>query len=326
MKIGSAVIAHVVESISPASRAHVAGATMKLAHTNLPQVQAVAAAVAAAQHSATIKADHLMLVIVAGDHGIAEPGVDLGAHHPTLVAAASIAAGEGAVCRLAQSADASVLVINAGLAASISEAGESIVSLGGGITSTFENGAFSLTRVDVVMLIESGIALMLSLREQGCDVVGLGSLGLGAEESAAAIVGALTAAPFTCEDADLQSFAALGREFAQQADAPLVLDIAERFAGRETMVMVGLILCAASMNVPIIIDDTSTIAAAAIAAQLAPTVTGYLIAAHIAKPAQRQMLQLLGLNPLFASVLGHGEGAASAMTLGLVKLAAKLQA
>jgi nicotinate-nucleotide--dimethylbenzimidazole phosphoribosyltransferase len=91
-------------------------------------------------------------------------------------------------------------------------------------------------------------------------------------------------------------------------------------------VLAGLMLGAASMNVPIVLDGYATGAAALVAAALAPAVTGYLIAAHAGTFTQPRILAHLGLAPVFEIGLGHGEGTGAAMVLPLIDQVASLAA
>jgi nicotinate-nucleotide--dimethylbenzimidazole phosphoribosyltransferase len=86
--------------------------------------------------------------------------------------------------------------------------------------------------------------------------------------------------------------------------------------------LAGLILCAASTNVPVILDGAVTGAAAVRAAVLAPAVTGYLIAAHAGLPQAAQLER----TPVFEVGLGHGEGTGAAMVLPLIDQLAALAA
>ena len=97
-----------------------------------------------------------------------------------------------------------------------------------------------------------------------------------------------------------------------------------RFGGAETAVLAGLVLAAASMNVPVILDGYATGAAALVAASLAPAVTGYLVAAHLGTFTQPQILHALGLAPLFDVGLGHGDGTGAAMVIPWIDQVASL--
>jgi nicotinate-nucleotide--dimethylbenzimidazole phosphoribosyltransferase len=83
-------------------------------------------------------------------------------------------------------------------------------------------------------------------------------------------------------------------------------------------VLAGLMLAAASIHVPVILDGYATGAAALIAQAFAPRVTGYLIAAHAGAFTHARILAHLGLHPVFEVGLGHGEGTGAAMVLPLI--------
>jgi nicotinate-nucleotide--dimethylbenzimidazole phosphoribosyltransferase len=90
------------------------------------------------------------------------------------------------------------------------------------------------------------------------------------------------------------------------------------FGGGETCMLAGLMLGAASMNIPVILDGDATGAAALAAYGLAPTVAGYLIAAHRGHATMPAILSRLSLAPIFEIGLGHGEGTGAAMLLPLI--------
>ncbi|MEO6772793.1 MAG: nicotinate-nucleotide--dimethylbenzimidazole phosphoribosyltransferase, partial [Kofleriaceae bacterium] len=96
------------------------------------------------------------------------------------------------------------------------------------------------------------------------------------------------------------------------------LELLAALGGAETAVLAGLILGAASINVPVILDSYATGSAALIAARMAPAVPGYLIAAHRGSFTMAAILRYLALEPIFEVGLGHGEGSGAAMVLPLV--------
>jgi nicotinate-nucleotide--dimethylbenzimidazole phosphoribosyltransferase len=319
----SAVLDHVMAAISPASPAHAEGARLKLAECNLPHLEAVGMAIAAAQHTARLRATKPMLLIVAADHGIADPGVDFGAQHPTTVAVNAITDGSAAVCHLARNANTSIVVVNAGMA-HVPRNNSALVSLAAGNTAAFTVDTPALSRVDVALAIEAGIALALSLKDAGCDLLGLGTLGLGAAEATAALAGAQLgdAIALPARDHDLQPFVSLGALL--QASAPTPLQLLAHLGGRDTAVLVGVLLACASLNLPVVLDDNSTVAAAAIATALAPACVGSFIAAHPGRGASPALLQAMHCSPVFTHALGNGEGSAAAMVLALARAAAEL--
>jgi nicotinate-nucleotide--dimethylbenzimidazole phosphoribosyltransferase len=102
------------------------------------------------------------------------------------------------------------------------------------------------------------------------------------------------------------------------------LEILATFGGSETAVLTGLILGAASINVPVILDSYATGTAALLAAAFAPAVTGYLIAAHRGSFTHPAILDHLAIPAAFDVGLGHGEGTGAAMVLPLLDQVAAL--
>jgi nicotinate-nucleotide--dimethylbenzimidazole phosphoribosyltransferase len=183
-----------------------------------------------------------------------------------------------------------------------------------------------MTIVDAQLALEAGIALSVTLSEPpDLAVLALGAIGVGAEVASAALVGALTrVAPRALGDALAERAGESGAALAAVTGAVSGIEALAAFGGPETGVLAGLILGAASMNVPVILDGYATGAAALVAAAIAPHVTGYLVAGHRGNFTMPAMLAHLGLTPIFDVGLGHGEGTGAAMVLPLVDQVASL--
>jgi nicotinate-nucleotide--dimethylbenzimidazole phosphoribosyltransferase len=313
----SSIVRHVCESIGPASRAHAEAARTAVAHAASPMLERLAAALGGAQHTPRPRAAHKKIVVAAGDHGAGDPGIAMGADHPTAIAARAIADGTGALAQIARTAHAPIVLIDAG-AREPAHLPEVAIRLGRGPTHDLLAGP-AMTVVDAAVALEAGIALSVSLIEAGLDVLALGAIGVGSELSAAALL----AAASDVELAGDPGFpAAMARGRAARALGPL-----ERLAelgGPDTAVLAGLILGAASTNVPVVLDSDATGAAALAAAAFAPAVTGYLVAAHRGSLVHPAILAHLGLDSIFEVGLGHGEGTGAAMLLPLIDQVAAL--
>ena len=313
------VLRHVIEAITPASAAHAEGARLHVAPAGTPLLERVARTLAGAQHTPRPRTERRTLLVVAGDHGIGDPGVALGAAHPTVIAAQAIADGTAAVAQVARTARAPIVLVDAGVREPAAMPSTTI-ALGYGPSSDLSRGP-AMSNVDAALGHEAGIALAISLSEPGLDVLAVGALGVGAEVASAALLGAATGtAP-----------AGLGDELAEQAGARGAahagdggLERLAAFGGPETAVLAGAILAAASMNIPVVLDGYATGTAALVAAALAPDVTGYFLAAHAGTFTQPRILAHLGLPPLFEVGLGHGEGTGAAMALPLLDQVAAL--
>jgi nicotinate-nucleotide--dimethylbenzimidazole phosphoribosyltransferase len=329
------VLRHVIDSITPASAAHAEGARLHAKAAGTPILERLAARLGAAQHAPRPRAERRTIVVVAGDHGAGDPGIAMGASHPTVIAARAIADGTAALAQVARAAHAPMLLVDAG-AADRAAMPAIAVQLGRGATRDLLREP-AMTVVDASLALEAGIALAVSLVDQGLDVLAVGAIGIGSEVSAAALLGAsgtstaptsiapTSTAPTSTApneantDLDAGAAEALAKGRARaNADG---LELLATFGGPETGVLAGAMLACASMNVPVLLDGEATCAAALVAARLAPAVTGYLVATH---GGPRRMLAVLGLEPVFDVGLGHGEGTGAAMVIPLVDQVAAL--
>jgi nicotinate-nucleotide--dimethylbenzimidazole phosphoribosyltransferase len=319
--VSDRVLRHVLESISPASAAHAEGARLNVAGAAMPLLERLAMLVGGAQHSARPRAERRTIVVVAGDHGAGDPGIALGASHPTVIAAHAIADGSAALAQVARSSKTPVLLVDAG-ARETAAMPATAVQLGRGASGNLLRGP-AMTIVDAALGLEAGIALAISLADPGIDVLALGALGVGADVASMALLGAaLGAAPTGFSDPVAETAGARGAELAGASG----LDLLAAFGGPETAVLAGVIVTAASMNVPVVLDGYATGAAALVAVALAPNVRGYLVAAHAGTFTHPRILAHLGLTPIFEVGLGHGEGAGAAMILPLLDQVAALTA
>src|SRR5690606_25057360 len=73
------------------------------------------------------------------------------------------------------------------------------------------------------------------------------------------------------------------------------IELLAHVGGGDTAVLAGLVLGAASINVPVILDGYATGAAAVVAAALAPEVTGYVIAGHRGRFTMPAIVEHLGI-------------------------------
>jgi nicotinate-nucleotide--dimethylbenzimidazole phosphoribosyltransferase len=326
------VLRHVIDSITPASAAHAEGARLHAKAAGTPILERLAARLGAAQHTPRPRAERRTIVVVAGDHGAGDPGIAMGASHPTVIAAGAIADGTAALGQVARAAHAPILLVDAG-AAERAAMPASAVQLGRGATRDLLREP-AMTVVDASLALEAGIALAVSLVDHGLDVLAVGAIGIGAEVSAAALLGACgggtstgptstatTSTARTEANTDLDAGAAEAFAKGRARATADGLELLATFGGPETGVLAGAMLACASMNVPVLLDGEATCAAALVAARLAPAVTGYLVATH---GGPRRMLAVLGLEPVFDVGLGHGEGTGAAMVIPLVDQVAAL--
>lgn len=254
---------------------------------------------AGARHSDRPALEHKHVIICAADHGAIGP-------HDTpsqaVTAARQVTAGRAAINKMARTAGAAVSVVDCGLRGSALGAGVMDLRVAEGTADVRQGPAMSVDQA--VTGVQTGIALMLSLADAGADCVALGHIAPGSEDITAGLVAALDV-----------------------SDDPLrpALEVLAERGGHEISVMAGLMLAAASLRIPVVLDDHGTSAAALVAARLAPAVTGYLFASQAGNTAaHRRALATLGLHPLFDLGVAHGEGTGASLALPILDSVARV--
>ncbi|MBE7185284.1 MAG: nicotinate-nucleotide--dimethylbenzimidazole phosphoribosyltransferase [Methylobacterium mesophilicum] len=166
----------------------------------------------------------------------------------------------------------------------------------------------------------------------GADLLVLGSAGVGAEVSTAAILTALEGGePSSWLPENTPEH--IRRRAAEAAQGALLqhrghlddpLDLLCRLGGREFAALLGAIIAARTEKVPVILDGAPALAAAALLARLAPGALEHCKLAHsLGAEKLDSLASRLGLSPLLDLGLSAGDGSAGVIAAGLVKSAAK---
>jgi len=325
--VPSEIISAIADTVTPASRAQALAMGQRLEKRGGRQLGALyelATALASARHSPHPQVAQKRLVICCADHGVADPGVDLGSDSPTCAGLRQVVEGKAAVASLASSAKTQLLLVDCGVR------GADRFDLGPGVIDLrITNGSGDIRRGpalnigDAARAIQTGVALCYSLADDGLDVLALGSIAPGGYPSTAALIATLTGTPAgDIDDGDDAVAAALAAN-PVTADDPL--EALAALGSCDVAMLAGLILGAASINVPVVLDADATTAAALVAVGLAPGAAGYLIASHGGgNPAHRAALTALQLTAVFDLGLAQGEGAGAAMILPFLDRAAEL--
>ncbi|MEX2247663.1 MAG: nicotinate-nucleotide--dimethylbenzimidazole phosphoribosyltransferase [Dehalococcoidia bacterium] len=274
-----------------------------------------------------------IIVVAAGDHGVADEGVSAYPQEVTAQMLANFLAGGAAVSVLARHAGAEVRVVDAGVRSDSHEPHVHVAKVRAGAGNIARGPAMSGDEAET--LVARGIAFAGELCAAGPVAVALGDMGIANTTPAAAITSVL---------ADVPSHAAAGRgtgiddagferkvRAIEQAiavnrpDATDPLDVLAKVGGCEIAFLAGVTLGAARRSAPIVLDGYPTTAAALIAAALAPASLDYMLASHIsAEPGHRLALAQLGLRPLLDLELRLGEGTGAALALSLLDAALRI--
>lgn len=276
------------------------------------------------------------VVTFAGDHGIALRGVSQYPQEVTLQMVYNIAGGGAAINALARQAGAQVKVVDMGVAGDLS----ALVAQGKVDNKKIGPGTKDMTvgpamsREEAVRALEAGIEVALDLGAS-TDLFGTGEMGIGNTAPSSAIVALYSGASVeevtgrgTGIDNDrLRRKVALIEE-ALQVNGPDTADpvsVLAKVGGFEIGGIAGLILGAASLKKPVLVDGFISTAGAILAGCLAPPSLDYMIASHRSmEPGHRLALGALGMKPLLDLDLRLGEGTGAALAMPLVDAAVRV--
>jgi nicotinate-nucleotide--dimethylbenzimidazole phosphoribosyltransferase len=276
------------------------------------------------------------VVIMAGDHGVAAENVSLYPSAVTLEMVHNFVRGGAGINALARQAGARVVVVDLGVAGDL----EQLASEGKIISKKIRAGTSNLARgpamtpSEAVAAVEAGIEVALALGDS-TDLFATGDMGIGNTTPSSAMVAVLTGKPahlVTGPGTGLgggrleNKVAVIERALTLNAPNPHdPLDVLAKVGGFEIGGIAGLILGAASLRRPVLVDGFISTAGAVLAERLCPNAREYMIAAHLSpEPGHQAALELLNKRPLLDLGLRLGEGTGAVLAMGVVAAAAAL--
>ncbi len=276
-----------------------------------------------------------VIVVMAGDHGVTEEGVSAFPSSVTPQMVRNFVSGGAAINVLARHAGAEVTVVDAGVAIDVPGPGYLRRNVRRGTASMCRGPA--MTRDEAIRAITVGAEVARDEIEHGAVLMGTGDMGIGNTTASTAILCAITGLPAASlagrgtgvDDAGLaRKIAAVQR--ALEVNRPLssdAVDILHKVGGLEIGALAGLILGAAALRTPAIIDGFISTTAACLAALLSPASRDYMISSHLsAEPGHRAALDVLGCSPLVSLDMRLGEGTGAALAMSLCDASLKIGA
>jgi nicotinate-nucleotide--dimethylbenzimidazole phosphoribosyltransferase len=280
-----------------------------------------------------------VMLVAAGDHGVAAQGVSPAPQTVTRQMVRNFLNGGAAINAFCRAAGMSLLVVDAGCAGEAFENHPLLLDrrLGRG-TADISRGP-AMSRELCLKGIEDGIAIAKSCAAQGYMCIGTGEMGIANSTVAAALYCALlgldpeaVAGPGAGADAAMR-----GRKIevirqalrvnAGRARGDDPVGVLAALGGFEIAILCGIVLGAAAERLPVLADGFICGAACAAAVQICPDAAGYAILAHTsAEPGHRAALQKFapGRTPLLDLGMRLGEGTGAAAAYPLVRCAAAM--
>jgi nicotinate-nucleotide--dimethylbenzimidazole phosphoribosyltransferase len=276
------------------------------------------------------------VVVMAGDHGVADEGVSRYPQEVTAQMVYGFAGGKAGINALARLAAARVVVVDIGVAADLGPLAAAGKILDRKIARGTANIAAgpAMTRQQALRAVETGIEVVEELAD-GVDLFAAGDMGIANTTPSAAVAAALTGLPAAAlvgrgtgiDDGQLARKTAVIEKAlcVNRPDPGDALDVLAKVGGFEIGGIAGLVLAAAARRKPILVDGFISTAGALVAHALLPAATQYVIAAHRSvEPGHRAMQKHLGKQPLLDLDLRLGEGTGAALAMHLVEAAGRI--
>jgi nicotinate-nucleotide--dimethylbenzimidazole phosphoribosyltransferase len=290
--------------------------------------------VAGIQGTARPKIRDKVIVTMAGDHGVAAEGVSLYPQEVTAQMVYNFLRGGAGINALGRHVGARVVVVDMGVATDLEPHPELLAKKVAYGTKNMARGP-AMSREEAIQAIETGIEIVESELSRGIDIVGTGDMGIGNTTPSSAIVAAFTGAPVADvtgrgtgvgDEQLVHKVETIERALTVNRPDPAdPLDVLAKVGGLEIGGIAGVVLAAAAHRLPVVIDGFISGAGALIAAELAPQVKDYLVAAHLSvELGHRLVLERLGLTPLLNLNMRLGEGTGAALGITLVEAAVKV--
>ncbi|WP_378954649.1 nicotinate-nucleotide--dimethylbenzimidazole phosphoribosyltransferase [Pelosinus sp. sgz500959] len=267
------------------------------------------------------------IILMAGDHGINDEGVSTYSKTVTAEMMINSCHGGAAINVFAEHVGAQLVLVDMGVEANLSVCPNLCHEKIAYGTKNITQGS-AMTRDEGSAAISAGIRIAQEQINKGCQILGLGAIGIGNTLPSVGIIACYSSKKIneliglgTGITPELLSkrIDILNTALAiNQPDPQDALDVVSKIGGFEIAGLVGVILGAASGGVAVVLDGLATSAAALIAMKIAPQVKDYLVASHFAvEPAHKVALDLMEI-PGYLHLdmhLGEGTGAALGMSL-----------
>ncbi|MCQ6557812.1 nicotinate-nucleotide--dimethylbenzimidazole phosphoribosyltransferase [Paenibacillus mendelii] len=270
------------------------------------------------------------VIVMAGDHGVCEEGVSAFPSEVTPQMVYNFLSGGAAVNVLARQANADVFCVDVGVNADLSHSKLLGRKVRYGTANMTRESA--MKKEEAVAAIIAGIDTVEELYNQGYRMFATGEMGIGNTTASAALCAVLANMPIEeavglgtgIDEARRQHKInvvnrAIDRNRPDSADA---IDTLAKVGGLEIAGLVGVILGAAALRCPVIVDGFISSAAALVASKITPRSVPYMLGSHLShEQGHGQLLQAVGLSPIIHMDMRLGEGTGAVLCFHFVDAA-----
>lgn len=274
------------------------------------------------------------VLVFASDHGVTQEGISAYPKEVTAQMVFNFLRGGAGINVLARHAGAEVVVVDVGVDYDFGKVNglisKKVVKGTGNITK-----GPALTRGDAMKCIEIGIEVVKEYHSKGYNLFATGEMGIGNTTPSSAVVSVLTNSPVEevtgkgtgiDEETFKRKVEVIKRAIEiNKPDAYDPVDVLSKVGGPEIGAIAGVVLCCASLRIPVVVDGFISTAGALIAYCINPAVKDYIFASHNSvEKGHKRALDFMGLKPLLDLNLRLGEGTGAALAMTIIEAGLKL--
>ncbi|MBW0104921.1 nicotinate-nucleotide--dimethylbenzimidazole phosphoribosyltransferase [Pseudonocardia sp. KRD-291] len=273
------------------------------------------------------------VAVFAADHGVHAQGVTPWPQEVTAQMVANFLDGGAVVNAFARQLGAEVCVVDVGVLGTPDPVPGLLPRKVAAGTADMTTGP-AMTREQARAALEAGIEVARDLVAGGNRCLLTGDMGIANTTAAAALISVFTGADADTvtgrgtgidDDTLVRKTDVVRRALQRHRPDPAdPLGALAAVGGLEHAGLAGLVLGAAALRVPVLLDGVSTGAAALVAVALAPDAVGYCVAGHRSvEPGSATASSFLGLDPLLDMGMRLGEGTGALLALPILQGAAR---
>jgi len=297
---------------------------------SLGQLENIAAQIAGITHSYTPTVDPAAIALFGADHGIAaDDSVTPWPQAITGMMLEVMGDNKAAVSVLADVADVYVQIINVGAMVDSKSTNVRNERVASGTQDIRSNDAMSQAVVRAALEVGAQTAERLIAGGSRCLVTG--EVGIANTTPSAALIAHFTQT--TAEQVTGRGSGIDDQTYARKVEIVVQLvakaenekdpiKTLAQIGGIEIAALVGYILRAASLQIPVVLDGVITFAAATVAKAIDPDISQFLIAGHSSsEPGSRIAIARLKLQPILDLELRLGEGTGALLSMPIIRAA-----
>ena len=300
---------------------------------SLGRLEALARQLGMIQRTTRPRVERPVMIVFAGDHGIADEGVSPYPQAVTAQMVANFLAGGAAINAFSGVAGLALEIVDAGVATPLPSllASSALVSvpIARGTRNFAQEPA--MTRDEALAAMRAGAERVRHHAALGTNVIGFGEMGIANTSSAACLMSRLCDVPIDecvgrgtgLDDRGLaHKRDVLSKALALHRNDGDAIDTLATFGGFEIAMMTGAYLAAACEGMTILVDGFIATSALLVASKIAPHVLDYCVFAHASNEAgHSRMLAHFDAAPLLQLDLRLGEGTGAALALPILRAA-----